>query len=153
MFSQIKVEMEILISTIEKHLDIVDDLRVNEVNPNLFNEYSGRTIGLYQALNEIRTTNDAISEHIKEILQNTTDGNYMEKLNLLEEENCVLQEKIYLLQKDLEQYKSQSLKTENMSRILKENLTEEDRKEIEEKAKKRCQEIEDIYIEPDDETE
>ena len=104
MFTQITTEMDLLTVEIEKIMDEVANARANEYNPNLFNEFGGRLIGLTEALAEIRKTQVNINDHIIDILKNTADGNYVEKLGVIEDENIVLRNKIYLLEKDLQKY-------------------------------------------------
>ena len=104
MFSQIQTEIDLLIVAIEKEIEYISLIRTNEHNPNLFAEYGGRTIGLTYALTEIHKTQNKINEHISDILKNTTDGNYIAKLGVLEDENRVLRDKIYLLEQDLKKY-------------------------------------------------
>lgn len=96
--------MDLLTVEIEKIMDEVANARANEYNPNLFNEFGGRLIGLTEALAEIRKTQVNINDHIIDILKNTADGNYVEKLGVIEDENIVLRNKIYLLEKDLQKY-------------------------------------------------
>ena len=104
MLSQIQTEIDLLIVAIEKEIEYISLIRTNEHNPNLFAEYGGRTIGLTYALTEIHKTQNKINEHISDILKNTTDGNYIAKLGVLEDENRVLRDKIYLLEQDLKKY-------------------------------------------------
>lgn len=104
MFTQITTEMELLTVEIEKIMDNVANARANEYNPNLFNEFGGRLIGLTESLAEIRKTQIHINDHIADIIKNTADGNYVEKLGVIEDENRVLRDKIYLLEKDLQKY-------------------------------------------------
>lgn len=96
--------MDLLTVEIEKIMDEIANARANEYNPNLFNEFGGRLIGLTEALAEIRKTQVNINDHIIDILKNTADGNYVEKLGVIEDENIVLRNKIYLLEKDLQKY-------------------------------------------------
>ena len=96
--------MDLLTVEIEKIMDEVANARANEYNPNLFNEFGGRLIGLTEALAEIIKTQVNINDHIIDILKNTADGNYVEKLGVIEDENIVLRNKIYLLEKDLQKY-------------------------------------------------
>ena len=96
--------MELLTVEIEKIMDNVANARANEYNPNLFNEFGGRLIGLTESLAEIRKTQIHINDHIADIIKNTADGNYVEKLGVIEDENRVLRDKIYLLEKDLQKY-------------------------------------------------
>mgnify|MGYP007013866756 CR=1 FL=1 len=104
MFTQITTELSLLAVEIEKIMDVVSNARANEYNPNLFNEYGGRLIGLTEALAEIQKTQLIVNDHIADILKNTADGNYVEKLNVINEENIVLRNKIDLLEKDLQKY-------------------------------------------------
>jgi len=104
LFTQITTEMDLLTVEIEKIMDEIANARANEYNPNLFNEFGGRLIGLTEALAEIRKTQVNINDHIIDILKNTADGNYVEKLGVIEDENIVLRNKIYLLEKDLQKY-------------------------------------------------
>lgn len=111
MFSQINNEMEELIINIQKHQDIVAQLRLDESNPNSYVELGGRLIGLQEVLDEVELTRLAINDHIINILQNTTDGNYANKVNNLEDENKVLREKIEILKDDLKRYNLSKVKT------------------------------------------
>lgn len=104
MFTQIQVEMDLLITEIEKVMDIVAEVRANEHNANIYIEYGGRLIGLTEAETKIRQTQTKINAHIANIVKNTTDGNYLMKVDLLEDENAVLQDKINLLQEELAKY-------------------------------------------------
>ena len=104
MFTQITTELSLLAVEIEKIMDEVSSARANEYNPNLFNEFGGRLIGLTEALAEIQKTQLIVNDHIADILKNTADGNYVEKLNVINEENIVLRNKIDLLEKDLQKY-------------------------------------------------
>ena len=106
MFSQIQTEIDLLIVAIEKEIEYISLIRTNEHNPNLFAEYGGRTIGLTYALAEVNKAQRNINEHISDILKNTTDGNYIAKLGVLEDENRVLRDKIYLLEQDLKKYEA-----------------------------------------------
>lgn len=104
MFTQIQTEMDLLVVEIEKILDQIATLRANENNSNIYIEYGGRLIGLTEAISKIRQTQLKINQHIADILRNTTDGNYLMKLDLLEDENSVLQDKIAILKEELEKY-------------------------------------------------
>lgn len=106
MFTQITTSIDLLKVEIEKELEYISMMRLNEQNPNMFAEYGGRTIGLTWALQEINKTQLDINEHITNILKNTTDGNYIAKMGVLKDENRVLRDKVYLLEQDIKRYKS-----------------------------------------------
>lgn len=126
MFSQIKLEMDLLIVNIEKEMDYIARLRQIEHNSNTYIEQGGRLIGLTTALEEVKKSQRNIDNHIDEILKNTTDGNYFEKLGVLEDENAVLRNKNYILSQELKKYnRLKNQKTENTPECLKE-LTEEE---------------------------
>lgn len=105
MFTQIQTTIDVLKASIDSELEYISMMRLNEQNPNMFAEYGGRTIGLTWALQEINKTQIQINDHITDILKNTTDGNYIAKLGVLEDENRVLRDKIYLLEQDIKRYK------------------------------------------------
>lgn len=125
MFTQIQTEMDILSADIENEIEYTTQVRKLETNPNVFNEHSGRMIGLTIALQEVKNTKALISDHITEILKNTIDGNYVAKLGILEDENRVLRDKVYMLEKDLAKQSMFKNKTDN----LPENIKEEREKE------------------------
>lgn len=113
MFTQITTELDLLVATIDKEIDYVSAIRLSEHNPNMFAEYGGRSIGLSLALSEIKKTKLAIHDHILDILKNTTDGNYETKLGILEDENRLLRDKIYLLEQDIS--KNKDIKKNNLN--------------------------------------
>ena len=136
MFTQIQVAIDTLKATIDNELEYISMVRSNEQNPNMFAEYGGRTIGLTWAMREIDKTQVEIDNHIAEILKNTTDGNYIAKLGVLEDENRVLRDKIYLLEQDIKRYKDmqkKSSKKQQHLECLKELSDEEINNKIEEK--------------------
>lgn len=104
MFSQIRLSVDLLIVNIEKEMEYIARVRQNEHNPNIYCEYGGRLIGLTTALDEVKKIQIEIDNHIDDIIKNTTDGNYMEKLGVLEDENEVLRNKNYILSKELKKY-------------------------------------------------
>lgn len=119
MFTQITTSIDLLKVEIEKELEYISMMRLNEQNPNMFAEYGGRTISLTWALQEINKTQLDINEHITDILKNTTDGNYIAKMGVLEDENRVLRDKVYLLEQDIKRYKSMSDKIKLTQNVLK----------------------------------
>ena len=125
MFTQITTSIDLLKVEIEKELDYISMMRLNEQNPNMFAEYGGRTIGLTWALQEINKTQLDINEHITDILKNTTDGNYIAKMGVLEDENRVLRDKVYLLEQDIKRYKSMSDKNKTHPECFKEYSEQE----------------------------
>lgn len=86
MFSQIDTEIQLLEDVIDEEINYITTLRKEATNSNMYIEYQGRIIGLSTALNYVRNTKININKHILEILKNTTDGNYVEKLGILEDE-------------------------------------------------------------------
>lgn len=120
MFTQITTAIDLLKVEIEKELEYISMMRLNEQNPNMFAEYGGRTIGLTWALQEINKTQLDINEHITDILKNTTDGNYIAKMGVLEDENRVLRDKVYLLEQDIKRYKNMSDKNKTHPECFKE---------------------------------
>ena len=142
--------MELLTVEIEKIMDNV----ANEYNPNLFNEFGGRLIGLTESLAEIRKTQIHINDHIADIIKNTADGNYVEKLGVIEDENRVLRDKIYLLEKYLQKY--DTLRKNKLAGTppdcLKELSHEEITKKIDD-AYNSDADIEEEYFDEDDEEE
>ena len=154
MFTQITTEMELLTVEIEKIMDNVANARANEYNPNLFNEFGGRLIGLTESLAEIRKTQIHINDRIADIIKNTADGNYVEKLGVIEDENRVLRDKIYLLEKDLQKY--DTLRKNKLAGTppdcLKELSHEEITKKIDD-AYNSDADIEEEYFDEDDEEE
>lgn len=133
MFTQIQVEMDLLITKIEKILDYIAGLRASENNSNIYIEYGGRLIGLTESIAEIRQTQTKINAHIADILKNTTDGNYLTKLQLLEDENVVLQDKINILQEELKSYTR--IKNINKSNLPVDCLKELSEEEIDNKIR------------------
>lgn len=136
MFTQITTSIDLLKVEIEKELEYISMMRLNEQNPNMFAEYGGRTIGLTWALQEINKTQLDINEHITDILKNTTDGNYIAKMGVLEDENRVLRDKVYLLEQDIKRYKDmqqKSSKKQQHLECLKELSEEEINNKIEER--------------------
>lgn len=105
MFTQIQLSICELIADVENLMDKVASYRAGETNPNVFNEFGGRLIAYTEMMSLIRKTQAKIDEHIADILKNTTDGNYMDKLSILEEENDVLHDKVEILQDELKKYK------------------------------------------------
>ena len=112
MFTQITTELDLLVVAIEKEIEFVDALRQNEHNSNVYIEDGGRLVGLTEALAEVRQTQLKINEHIIEILKNTTDGNYVAKMGVLEKKNEVLTQEISLLQQELKRYKIKPVDSE-----------------------------------------
>lgn len=106
MFTQITVEMDLLATRLEKELDYISNTRASETNPNMFNEDSGRLIGITLAISEVEKTRQEIDKHIAEILKNTTDGNYMAKLELLTNENIILRDKVAILEDELDKFQN-----------------------------------------------
>lgn len=125
MFTQITTAIDLLKVEIEKELEYISMMRLNEQNPNMFAEYGGRTIGLTWALQEINKTQLDINEHITDILKNTTDGNYIAKMGVLEDENRVLRDKVYLLEQDIKRYKSMSDKNKTHPECFEEYSEQE----------------------------
>lgn len=125
MFTQITTAIDLLKVAIEKELEYISMMRLNEQNPNMFAEYGGRTIGLTWALQEINKTQNDINEHITDILKNTTDGNYIAKMGVLEDENRVLRDKVYLLEQDIKRYKNMSDKSKTHPECFKEYTEQE----------------------------
>lgn len=121
MFTQIQTELDTLVASIQKHQDIVAQLRADEANSNYYLELGGRLIGLAEALEEVELSRTVIEEHIIDILKNTTDGNYAEKVSNLEAENDVLRERVKLLKDDLKKY--------NISKIKYDAIENEDTEE------------------------
>lgn len=151
MFTQIETELDLLIATIEKKIDYIASLRMDAINPNIYAEHGGRLIGLTEAIDEIKNTRAIISSHIVDVLKNTTDGNYISKLDVLEDENRVLRDKIYLLQQDIEKIKE--IKAKNLSNTPVNCLRELREDEINQKIEDKYNEdMEDEYfIEEDNE--
>lgn len=141
MFTQIQTELELLVVAIEKIIDYITALRSSEANPNLYTEYGGRLIGLTEALKEIKKTKINVNEHIIDILKNTTDGNYVAKLGILEDENRVLRDKVYILNEDLKKYN-------NLKKGKKQNKSLDCLKELSESEIDK--KIEDKYLENDE---
>ena len=112
MFTQITTELDLLVVAIEKEIEFVDALRQNEHNSNVYIEDGGRLVGLTEALAEVRQTQLKINEHIIELLKNTTDGNYVAKMGVLEKKNEVLTQEISLLQQELKRYKTKPVDSE-----------------------------------------
>lgn len=139
MFSQIDTEIQLLEDVIDEEINYITTLRKEATNSNMYIEYQGRIIGLSTALNYVRNTKININKHILEILKNTTDGNYVEKLGILEDENRVLRDKIYLLEQDLSKFdtldkKLKKGKKNNLNTSLKEfrafELTDKQKQEM-----------------------
>lgn len=149
MFSQIQIEMDKLVINLEKTADYIAGLRQNEYNPNVYAEYGGRLIGITESLSEIRKAQIHINDHIIDILKNTTDGNYVAKLNLLIDENDLLRDKVELLEEDLKKYHTLR-KDKEPAPIMKELSEEEIDKIIDEEIDK---DLDIEYFEYDDSEE
>lgn len=107
MFTPIQEELNELIMVIEGMIDFVAEMRMGENNNPRYIEIGGRLIGLNEALAEVEKTKIYINEHIMDILNNTIDGNFSKKIDVLTEENEVLKEKVSLLQNDLKKFSTQ----------------------------------------------
>ena len=142
MFTQITTELDLLVVAIEKEIEFVDALRQNEHNSNVYIEDGGRLVGLTEALAEVRQTQLKINEHIIEILKNTTDGNYVAKMGVLEKKNEVLTQEISLLQQELKRYKIKPVDSE----CFREFSSEEIDQKILDKYEEGCE----IVYEDDD---
>lgn len=142
MFTQITTELDLLVVAIEKEIEFVDALRQNEHNSNVYIEDGGRLVGLTEALAEVRQTQLKINEHIIEILKNTTDGNYVAKMGVLEKKNEVLTQEISLLQQELKRYKTKPVDSE----CFREFSSEEIDQKILDKYEEDC----DIVYEDDE---
>lgn len=110
MFTKIQTELDALLLSVQKHQDIVAQLRSDESNPNYYLELGGRLIGLTEAMEEIELSKTLIEGHILDIIKNTTDGNYAEKVSNLEAENDALRERVKLLKDDLKKYNISKIK-------------------------------------------
>ena len=126
MFTQIQTEMEILIAEVNKVMDYVASMRAVENNPNVYAELGGRLIGHTEILSKIRHTQFQIDEHIKDIIRNTADGNFVDKLDILEEENILLNRKIDLLKDELQKYKQGRINANNLPAECLKELSEQE---------------------------
>ena len=84
-------------------------------NPNLYNEYSGGIKQLEWVSEHLATMLLNIDSHIEYILKNASDGNYTAKMGILEDENRVLGDKIYLLEQELKVYKKNEKKEQELN--------------------------------------
>lgn len=133
MFTQISTELELLLNNLNDSLDSIIAVKLNETNPNVYMELTGRSLGLTEAIAEVRKTKMHVDEHINEILKNTVDGNYVTKLGILEDENRVLRDKAYILQKDIDKLTDMlDTKTDPNNRLNKsvKELTNEEIEQI-----------------------
>ena len=104
MFTVIQDELTNLVNIIEDEVRKTNMVRNDEPNHNAYIENTGRLIGLTLALNEIEKSREIINDHIIYILNNTTDGNFSKKMNLLLDENEILRDKVDMLNEDLDKY-------------------------------------------------
>ena len=100
MFTPITDELELLQSIVTELIVLTQEERIEQTNPVMNIEYTGRVAGLYEAKMQIDETVINVQQHIDYILKNTVDGNYAEKLNILEDENRVLRDKNYFLEQE-----------------------------------------------------
>jgi len=105
MLTPIKDEMNLLCNVLQMLIATTSAEREDIQNPNLYNEYTGRITSHVEALHEVQLTSVNIDKHIEYILQNTVDGNYAAKLGVLEDENRVLRDKQYLMEKEMDKMK------------------------------------------------
>lgn len=101
MFTPIQNELEMLIHIIRNtQEEMILDLE-NMHNLCIFTKQEGGIAQLGWVLELITTTYVNINEHIKNIMENAADGNYSAKIQVLEDENIILKEKIRIYEQEM----------------------------------------------------